>query len=108
LLDGVELGPVPLQLLGLGPEVLLHRLALAVVAEIEGAVLAHHRIHRPHAGDVIAPARGPSRDGNDQKACLVQPFEGRIGGCRQHSLEVTVSSISVSTTRTARACSWDR
>jgi hypothetical protein len=65
---------------------LVHLPAGAVVAEIEGPVLAHHRIHRPHAGDVIAPARRASRHGHHEKARAMQVFQGGVGLGRQHAL----------------------
>ena len=53
-----------------------------VVAHVERAVLADHRVDRPHARDVIAPARRPAGDRDHELAGGVQPLERRVGAAR--------------------------
>ena len=47
--------------------------------EVKGAVLAHHRIHRPHARDVIAPASRAAGYRHGAFAGCLQPLERSIG-----------------------------
>ncbi len=51
----------------------------SVVIKIESAVLADHRVHRPHARDMVAPAGGPPGNRDDQLACRMQPLQRGIG-----------------------------
>src|SRR6266508_2921673 len=51
--------------------------------EVEGAVLAHHRVHRPHARDVVAPSGRAPGHGNDDPARGVEALEGRVRGAGQ-------------------------
>ncbi len=62
-------------------------LGLGVVAEPEGAVLAHHPVDRPHPGDVVAPAGRPAGDRHDLPAGLPKPLHGCIGDGRQPAVE---------------------
>ena len=50
---------------------------VALVAEIEGAVLADHRIDRPEAGDHVAPAGGPAGDRHHQEPRALQAPRAR-------------------------------
>src|SRR5690606_23608054 len=72
--------------LGIGPIMGFHAPGGAVVRIVEGAVLAHHRAHRPHARDVVAPARGAAGNGHDHDAGGFQPHERRVGGGQQASV----------------------
>ena len=67
------------------PRCLIHQKALlqlprlGIIAEVERPILAHHRIHRPHPRDMIAPSRWPPGDGDDQQAGILQPLHRAIG-----------------------------
>ena len=68
--------------------VALHELARArVVAEPEGAVLAHHRVDRPHARDVVAPAGGAAGDRDHEQARGAQALERGVGDGGQLAVE---------------------
>jgi hypothetical protein len=60
-----------------------HRTLDVIVAEIERAIFADHRIDRPHAGNVVAPARGTPGNWNDQQMGLLQCLERGVGGSGQ-------------------------
>ncbi len=49
-----------------------------IMAHIQRAVFADDRIDRPHAGDVIAPARGASSDRDEQQSRGAQPLHCRV------------------------------
>ena len=55
--------------------------------ELVAAILADHRRNRPHARDVVAPARRPARDGNDRHPGIPQPLHGRQCGGRQQAVQ---------------------
>ena len=55
----------------------------AIAPEPEGAVLPDHGVDRPHAGDVVAPAGGPTGDRHDQKPGGLQALERAVGAGRQ-------------------------
>src|SRR3546814_2460788 len=60
-----------------------------VIAEIQRPVLPHHRVDRPHAGDVVAPPRRAAGDGHHQKPGGTQPLQRPIGGrSEEHTSEL--------------------
>ena len=54
-----------------------------IVSEIERAVFADNTIHRPHAGDVVAPTGGPAGYGNDTNTLVLQDLQGGKHDCGQ-------------------------
>jgi hypothetical protein len=65
--DLVEAAALVAAPVGIAPVFPHHLPAGVVIAEVERPVLAHHRIDRPHAGDVVAPAGRAPGDGNDDE-----------------------------------------
>ena len=63
-----------------------HGPALPVVPVIEGAVLADHPVDGPHAGEVVAPARGSAGHRHHADARVVQRPEGRVGCGREQAV----------------------
>ena len=72
-----------------------------VVAHVERAVLADHRVDRPHARDVVAPARRPAGDRDHELARGAQPLERRVRSRVSRPCVDSVSSMSASTPRIA-------
>src|SRR5699024_8699026 len=52
-------------------------------SEVEGAVLANHRVHRPKPGDEVAPAGGAPGNRHHLDAGAVELLEGLVGCGRE-------------------------
>jgi hypothetical protein len=65
--------------------------APVAVVEVEGAVLTHHGVDRPHPRNVIAPARRPPGHRHDAKSGCAQLLERPVG----FSAELAIGSHGV-------------
>ena len=57
-----------------------------VMPEIERPIFANHRIHGPHAGDVITPAGGSAGDGHDLESRFFKGPQRLVGACRDFAV----------------------
>ncbi|MNI82492.1 hypothetical protein D3C73_1392150 [compost metagenome] len=60
-----------------------HAAGLAVIGVVERAVFPHHRAHRPHAGDMVAPAGRAAGNGHDLDTGRLQALQRGVGVGRQ-------------------------
>jgi len=65
----------------------LHFALTAIIIEIKGAVFPDNTVHRPHAGDVVAPARRPTGNGNHANVGCLDTLHGGKHDGRQPTIE---------------------